>query len=258
MANRRNKLNDKQIQLLQLLYKFRFVTAELVAKHKGIRRSAVNNAFSILLDQELIARHYDNSYKIQGRGATYYLTPKALRLLRGSYKLNENVFRTLLKNKRLSDGFIDDNLTIMAAYLKLREAYPGIFNIFTVSELGDFDYFPEPKSSLYLSRKEPVNGLPSEYMLDIFRDNRKFILKKRIDVYIEHYATGDWGEGEYPTILLVCPDSRSEEYAQKYVESLLEDFDFLTTTKSALLNKHSLETAIWTDVFNPEKLISLA
>src|SRR5476651_357600 len=161
MVARRNKLNDNQIKLLQLLYKFRFVTAELAAMHKGIRRSAVNNAFAILLDQELIARHYDNSYKIKGKGATYYLTPKALRLLRDMYKLNEAVLRNLLKNKRLSDGFIDDNLTIMAAYLKLREAYPDSFNVFSVSELGDFDYFPEPKPNLYLSRKEPVDGLPS-------------------------------------------------------------------------------------------------
>src|ERR1039457_3276306 len=115
MASRRNKLNVKQIQILKLLYKFRFVTGNLVAEHKGIRRSAVNNGFTILLDQELIARHYDVSYKIQGKGASYYLTPKAVRLLRDSYKLNETTLCTMLKNKRLSEVFVKHNLTIMAA-----------------------------------------------------------------------------------------------------------------------------------------------
>jgi predicted transcriptional regulator len=258
MVTRRNKLNDNQIKLLKLLYKFRFVTAELVAEHKAIRRSAVNNSFSILLDQELIARRYDNSYKLQGKGATYYLTPKAVRLLRDSYKLNETTSRTMLKNKRLSEVFVKHNLTIMAAYLNLRGTYPDIFNVFSKSELGDLDYFPEPKPDLYLSRKKPGGNAHNEYMLDIFSDNRLFIIKKRIDVYIDHYDSGDWGEEEYPTILLVCPDSRTEQRTQKYVESLLEDFDLLTTTKDALLNKHTKETAIWTDVFNPEELIGLA
>lgn len=257
MANRRNKLNNKQIQLLKLLFKFRFVTAELVARHKGIRKSAVNNAFSILLDQGLIARHYDNSYKIQGRGATYYLTPEALRLLKGNYKLSETVVRAMLNNKRLSDSFIDDNLTIMAAYLNLRAIYPNAFNIFTASELGDFDYFPEPKPSLYLIRKKPATSSHKDYLLDIFNDSRLFIIKKRIQVYIDHFDSGDWGEGEYPTILLVCADPRSEEKVLKYVESLLEDFELYATTKKALLNRQSQEMAIWTDAINPEELISL-
>lgn len=257
MAKRKSKLNEKQLQLLKLLYKFRFVSAALVARHKGVRKSAVNNAFTILMDHGLIDRRYEISYRIQGKGATYYLTPEALRFLRDKYKLNEVVLHSMYKNKSVSDTFVDDNLTLMLAYLNLRDAYPGIFNIFTKSELGDFDYFPEPKPNLYLSRKTVSDDKNGDYMLDIFNDNRLFIIKKRIQVYIDHFDSGEWGDEEYSTILLVCPDPRTEERVQKYIESLLEDFELYTTTKKALLDKQSKETEIWTDAINPENLIDL-
>ena len=257
MSGRRNKLNVKQLSLLKLIYKFRFVNADLVARHKGMSRSAVNYSLAILLDQDLIGRRYGNSYRIAGKGAAYYLTPKALRLLKDSITLNEQVVRAIYKNKTVGEPFVDDKLTVMRAYLALRNSYPEAFNIFTPSELSGFSDLPEPKPSLYLSRKKSSATKHNDYVLDIIKDNRLFVTKIRVQQYIEHCESGKWGEGDYPTVLLVLPDSRAEEKVLKTVESLLEDFDIYTTTIKALLGSNNSNKAIWSESFEPDELISL-
>ena len=54
-------LTIQQLHLLKILYKFRFVTADLVAKYKGVSIRATNEALSILLQRKIIARHYNKT-----------------------------------------------------------------------------------------------------------------------------------------------------------------------------------------------------
>jgi hypothetical protein len=257
MASRRNKLNAKQIQLLKLLYKFRFVTADLVARHKGISRAAVNYSLAVLVAQDYVGKRYDKNYRLSGKGAVYYLALDGLHLLKQNLNLSENVFHAMRKNNTVGDDFVDGYITIMRVYLALRSTYPDTFNIFTTSELGVFDYFPKPKPSLYLSHRTPTKTKQNDFMLDVIEDNRPFVIKKRLQVYSDHFDSGDWGQEPYPKVLLVCFNAWIESKAQKYIESLLEDFDVYTTSKKALLFSDKDNNQIWSDAFEPEKLFSL-
>jgi hypothetical protein len=163
----------------------------------------------------------------------------------------------MYKNKTVSELFVSDKLIIMEAYLTLRDSYLDTFNIFTTSELGGFTDLPEPQPSLYLNRKKPSTAKSNDYMLDIIKDNRLFVSKLRLQQYIEHCESGEWGEGDYPAVLLVLPDSRAEEKVLKTIESLLEDFDIYTTTIKALLGPKSDNKAIWSESVEPDELLSL-
>jgi predicted transcriptional regulator len=73
----RKKLNEEQVAVLQLLWRFRFASNEQIAKYQQKPNSkAVQKRLKILEDQGLIAKRYDKSYKLQGKPAAYYLTPR--------------------------------------------------------------------------------------------------------------------------------------------------------------------------------------
>jgi hypothetical protein len=239
------KPSPLQIELLKLLYKFRFTTAPLLAEHKHKNLVTITQSLKTLLDKKYIARNYSPAYKLAGRGAEYYLTNEGIRYLRQNYKLSESVLHAMYKNKTIGQPFMQKCLLIYQLYIKLQKQYPGTYTILSRSELADAEGFPEPLPDLYFYNDN------NDYMLDIFTDNLFYLVKKRIDQLIKHFEGDDWPEPTYPAILLVFPDSRVEAKAQTYIEKVkddnyIEDADLtiLTTTQKALLT--GTENAIWT------------
>lgn len=260
-------LNAKQIYLLKLIYKFRFVTGSLLSRYKGLKRGdSVNEALQILLKRDYIGKRYDKSYKLLGKGAAYYLAPEGFKLLGNEHGFNKKVLKTMYKNNTVREKFVDDQVDILRVSLALHSSYPNTFDLFTKTELGDYDYFPSPAPDLYLNRLVHKAEAENSYLLEVLSDTQMFVLMKRIKVYIEHYESGDWEKAtksEYPTILLVCADGRAEWRMQREITKNLKDrgmddeIFFYTTTKKALLGSSTDSKAVWSDVFEPESLLSL-
>jgi len=53
----RKQLNKLQIELLQILYKFRFKTVDLIAQYQDQSVRYTNVRLKILLEQDLVARN---------------------------------------------------------------------------------------------------------------------------------------------------------------------------------------------------------
>lgn len=256
------QLNPKQIHLLKLTYKFRFISAPLLAKFRETDRAVTGSALRTLFEKKYLGRHYDKSYKLQGKGAAYFLAARGLKYLRTEPGMNEEVLRAMYKNKSLSRKFVDHNLDVAEAYLALRNSYPETFNLFTKSEQHTFDYFPDPRPDLYLNRIKQKSS-HNEYMLDVFTDAPLFIIKKRAAAYMEHYDSGDWEGGsdaDYPGVLMVVKDSGMEKQLQQHLSRRLEsqgldgELFIYTTTTNALLSQ---DPVIWSDVLEPEDLVTL-
>src|SRR4051812_36530457 len=74
MHTHRRKLNQKQLDTLELLYRFRFMTTGLLTQLEG--RKHITVAYSRLRnlhEHGYIGRHYDGEKQIRGEYATYYL-----------------------------------------------------------------------------------------------------------------------------------------------------------------------------------------
>ena len=155
MSTHRKHLNPNQVQLLKLLYKFRFISSDLLAKYRDVTRASNNRSLAILVDQKLVNRRYDKSFKIKGKSAIYFLTPEGLRTLANFMPLNDSVVHAMYNNYRVTEGFVNEHLLVLEVCTTLQNSYPDIFNIFSRSELAHFDYFSEPKPYLYLSHKKP-------------------------------------------------------------------------------------------------------
>lgn len=229
----RKKLNEEQVAVLQLLWRFRFASSEQIAKFQQKPNSkAVQKRLKILEDQSLIAKRYDKSYKLKGKPAAYYLTPHGARMLE-AYKPREpdepiNIKR-LYKDKDTSEGFIEHCKNILGVYLTLKDLYPGKKLYFiTKSRLSyeKFDFMPNPLQDACICIK---TGKGDRYFfLDIFEDSQPFfVLIRRIKKYLEYAGSGDWEQydedGELPTILLVVQNKSVHKRLRKRLAKELRE-----------------------------------
>lgn len=245
------RLYQSQVLILQILYKFRFGTNDLIAKYRSVKRSAINESVLTLLRQGYIARRYDKRSKIEGEGARYYLSSKGIKYLKDRFTLSDKVVQAQYKNRIVSDDFIAHSLTVFKAYLLLKNHYGDRYDVFTKSEMAKFDAYPEQLPDLFLAAKDKPDP---DYMLNVFLKEPFFVIKKRIKYYIDH-RNEEWDDATpYPSILLVCPDARNEAKVIQYTESQLEDFDFLITTVKALLEGGP---EVWTNPVDSDKPLTL-
>lgn len=262
-------LNNKQIYTLKLIYKFRFINSTLLADYRGISRISSNKSLKVLLDKGYIGTRYEKSYKLQGKGPRYYLTTMGIRVLKAKtdLRLSRLTIANLYRNNLVTDVFIEHSLDVMTVVMALKAKYPETFNIYTRTELGNYEYFPKPKPDLYLNRIKLSTKLPNEYMLDIFTDVPPYVIRYRIKEYLQHYDSGDWeadAETDYPALLIVCPDEKSEKQLLKYLARKLDnegiyidDLNFYITSIDILTNPDR-DKDIWKSVYEPKKVLSIS
>lgn len=128
-------LRDSQVQIIKLLFKFRYATHHQLARHRDV---SIPVTFRIL--QRLMARghiersDYSNLDRIDRKRAYYYLSRSGIQYLRENYTASPSVLRSYYKNKALSESFVAHNLSIFDAYLSLRSLYEDTFDIFSKAE----------------------------------------------------------------------------------------------------------------------------
>jgi len=254
----RKLLNDKQLLLIKLVYKFRFVSVGLLQAAQGQSdQSTVNRRLQVLVDQGYLGRLYDGNYRIKGKPASYSIRPKGIQLLTTLGGYSPNVLHAIYGDKSASEEFITHNLNIFALYNKFRQQYPNIFNFFTKSELSGADNFPELLPDAYLTPKDPANA-HKFYLECIERSTPLFVTNRKISSYIEHSESEEWGATgkTYPAVLLVVESSNTIRTLHKYIERKLTatgaDIDFYTTSSQALIKSDDPTEAIWWQVGEDE------
>jgi DNA-binding MarR family transcriptional regulator len=223
MTTPTKQLTTQQLTILKIIYKFRFATPTLIAHYRNITTSTVNESLATLLKDGYIARRYDQSYKLLGKGARYYLTPQSIKLLRQVEGVNEGVLRARYKDKHSTEPFVSSTLEAFKTALEIRSTYPDVFMIFSQYELANYSQFPRPLPSLYLKRLEASKGKPNEYFIEIISDSLFFVVKKLIDKYIEHYEEGEWQGGAYPQLILQTSNASLRRKVAEYIDSLIEN-----------------------------------
>lgn len=258
-VKRRRKLNTEQLEVLELLHKFRFGSNDLFAQYFGKKdRSFVFKRLSILLEQGLIGKRFEPSYRLAGKPAAYYLTPAGARVLqehRGQDKPAINI-KAIYKDKTVSEQFVAHSLELFAIYNQLRTQYGDDLLFFTRTAMNreEYDYFPHPLPDAYIRLKQSSK----HFFMDIFRDGEpSFVAKRRIKQYIKYDEDGDWAATgtDLPVVLAVCESSKLAKRVQGYMTNVLEEawpdgeVIFAQTTKSDLLTS---DRAIWRKINDSE------
>lgn len=228
VAKYHKPINKHQLGILSYLYKFRFVTAGLLAEiyKKDIR--IINSRLKILLDQEYIGRNYDSSYRIKGKQASYYLLAKGIKVLSPKDFTLPKVINTLYKDKNASEDFINHQLVVLRMYNELERLYPGIFDAYSRSELKEYTFEPPINPDLYLRRekKSQAKPKPNDLFLNYTEAYIPFYkLIALIRKYLEFAEQDGWDEmfQTMPNILIITETELLKKRLKRRIARELEN-----------------------------------
>ena len=254
----RRPLNDKQILLLKLFYKFRFITVGLLQSAQGHKYQATHNdRLKVLYDQKYIGRHYNDSYRIDRRYAEYFILPDGINALKSLNIFKPTVLNNLYKDKSAKPQFIAHSLGIFELYNTVRRLYPDTFSVYTKIELTGRDNYPQLMPDAHIKPLAPSKI--KEFYLDSVDDLAQLLLvKRKITSYIKHCDSDDWQDTDkpYPEVLLITELASTEKTLHKYIEKKLSysevDIKFYTAQKKVLIESQSTYEKIWRQVGEDE------
>ncbi|MDN5274144.1 MAG: hypothetical protein JWP06_45 [Candidatus Saccharibacteria bacterium] len=252
----RKKLNSEQVDILELLYRFRFASCKQIAsyQHKQTIRP-VQNRLKILEDQGFIAKRYDKTYKLRGKPAAYYLLPRGVKTLDSLIPREPHEpinFKQIYRNMNVSENFVEHCSNVLQVYLVLKQQYLAKDNIIyrTKSRLNYecYDYLPSSLPDAYIRLGD--NDDEPQFFLDIFEDTQPFfVLIRKLKTYFKYSEDGDWSETGtmFPTILMACANTSMQKRLRKRIAKELQDsyeeITFATTTLETIKNNESVK--IW-------------
>lgn len=253
----RKSLTEKQVKLLKLIYKFRFVSVPLLAEVLSKNKSSVYENLYVLVEQGYVEKRHNGSFRLAHIPAIYCLDTKGIRLLRGEeHRLSDISLRNMYKNKRMNLEYIYKCLQAIEVYNAFKRQYGDTFTIISRFELSDYDFFPRPLPDFYLRRVKVKDGKVNQFMVSILEKGVPYFVHiKKMRTYQTHEEDGEW-EGEYPYVLLIAPVDTIEKRLLKTIENTSQDFEFYTTTVERF-NASGNTSEVWSDAFDENKLISL-
>lgn len=265
----RRPLNKQQLRVLFVLYWYRFCTSKQIAM--SLKRSdpkSIQSKLKVLEDQELIGKRYDKTYKLAGRPAEYYITPKGARALEKAQPDTTNPWATksLYKNKTVSDEFLRHTITVAETAQRLRVLYGDKPWILPKSYIAKYSVYPTWTPDLHIKTPERGETPAKHYFLDIWDGTKPFFVSvRKTRNYVNFKESGGWEEDEpYPAILAICEDAHTQKKLNRQMKRILdESWDdelvFATTTRQQLDEATKPTDKIWlkVDLDNEAELVSL-
>ncbi|HMI08961.1 MAG TPA: replication-relaxation family protein [Candidatus Saccharimonadales bacterium] len=256
-AKYRLPLNNNQTQVLELLYKFRFGSSDIIARYFDKPSGAfVFKRMKILEEQGYVAKRYDGSYRIQGKPAAYYLLPEGARKLQEDKKVQESTARikAIYKDKTVSEQFIQECLDIFDIYITLRSHNSGI-KFFTKAYLGheDYDYFPHPLPDAYMKLQDGKH-----YFLQVHHEHQPFFVATRaVKRYLDYFENGAWDDTgtDFPVLLFIVDSSLVQNRVHKLLRKQTNGLKAYTALKDDIMN--NADGRVWRDADEPDDVYSL-
>lgn len=265
----RRPLNDEQVMVLRLLYRFRFASGEHIATYfnkPSIKH--IQKRLKILEDQDYIAKRYDKSYKLKGKPAAYFLTPKGARIIRAKTDkhVDDKVIKSLYKNKTVSEDFVGHCLTIFSVYLHSRTLYGDKLLFFTRSQLVPYEYFPAWVPDAYIRLNPKADDTAEkQFFLDILDETRPFFVHvRKARNYLKYSEEGDWESktsADLPTVLMICDNQRNEKKLRRQMRKALdesyEEVTYATTTTKGFMQTAKGKDKVWRIANEEDEVYSL-
>lgn len=255
-SDQEQKLSSGQQRVLKLLFKFRFISAQLLAQVMGISRPGVYQALEALVEKELVTKVYEENYRIDRKPAYYYLNKRGVTVVRKLMNEKERVVHTLYKNDIATPEFVEHCLATASYYVSISRSLPPDTNIFTKAEINYLPEFPKNRPDLYIRTPDG-----NEAVVAIMDDKPLYIVRKRLNEIIQHSEDEGWEDGDYPRICFVLKhgsDKNSFLYTtRKKLEDMGMDEDEICILATHLIAFEGDSDRIWSNAFKPKDLVGL-
>lgn len=251
---------------MHLLYWYRFCASKQLARSfDKTSPKAIQNKLQILEAQGLIGKRYDKSYKLAGRSAEYFITPKGARALEKANPASTNAWATksLYKNKTVSDDFLKHCIAVTEIAQRLRAIYCDSkkLHILPKSYMAQCDYYPSWTPDLHIEIPGKGESPTKHYFVDIWDGTKPFFVSvRKTRNYVNFKESGDWQDDEpYPAILAICEDERSQKKLNRQMKRILDEawddeLVFATTTRLKIEEAARASEKIWHQVGDDESV----
>lgn len=245
------KLTGQQQRVLKLLFKFRFISAGLLADVMGIRREGVYQVLEQLVGKSLVTKVYEEAWRIDRKPAYYYLNKTGVTAVRKLMDVKESVVHTLYKNADMADDFVDHSLKLVKCYAAIKKYLPEGSDIFTKTEINRFSQFPKTRPDMYVRTPDG-----NEAMIVVVDDKPLYIVRKRLDEILEHSEDEGW-DGNYPYVCFILRNP-SDKYSflyttEKKLEGMGLEEDELTVLAASISAFDKLPAAPWSTPYKPKE-----
>ncbi|MDD4136218.1 MAG: replication-relaxation family protein [Candidatus Shapirobacteria bacterium] len=235
-----NNLTKKQLEIITLLYRFRFLNRSQIQQllnHKKI--SQINIWLKNLNDRKIIGRNYSNKLGDNIKPAIYFLKTKSKNYLVNQLEKDDKLMKRIYGEKNRSQKFINHCLLSADFYLSLKKSHlPEEIFFYTKVDLINHDYLPLNHPDAYVAIK---NGKRiKRYFLEIIDEGTpRFVIRAKIKQYLEYYSDNTWQEvthHPFPKILILCPNDLIKKYLYTFIPRIMEEegqeeIDFYLSTE---------------------------
>lgn len=265
MVDGRSVIKQGQIDILVVLYKYRFGSRQLIAEALQINPVTLHKKLFVLVKHGLINTRQEKRSKLYGIPAAYYLTPKGLRYLQsleGYSYITESVVKGCYRDKVVSETTVLHCFDVLSQILALKRTYPGL-KAYLRREMSRFTYFPKtlPDAFLSLSDGTTTRRFFFDYVNDT-QERKAFF--QRVSTYIEFFDIGGWNvtNTETPVLLFVAEKGATEHRIKRLVKGAISkvepnDDPIVCTTTKRSIDHIDTEAAIWTNIDDPDELLTL-
>lgn len=224
-----NSVTSKQLEILILLYRFRFLTRihiQQFLNHKNHTR--ITPWLKDLTDKQLINRIYSPTIGEINKPAICYLANKSRQLLKDNQQCNSTVLNRVYREKHRSQAFREHCLFMADLFFHFKTAameQQAECHFYTATDLSEVVYAPLPLPDAYITVTDNQNT--KRYFLDVFDDKTPmFAVRKRIEQYCRYYQANYWQDHNrhpFPTILLICPTLRIKQSLLRLIPKTLNE-----------------------------------
>jgi hypothetical protein len=259
----------KQLEILRLFYRFRFLTSNQLIIMLNLKRTnpnQIHQRLTKLLANKYIDRNYNSQYKIDRRPAEYFLLEDGIKALKKyqADKCNDKVLHNIYSDKKAQPSSIAHYLRVGSIYCCLRECYGDGLKFFTKSQIAPYKYFPKQKPEALI--RLDVGDEQKEFFLEIINPNTPFFsYVSKIKRYIEYSDAGTWQDEtgrKLPGVLFVGDSVSAEIRIQKQAARLIKRH-YEDEPKVYTSNFDKLKTIqpgydrVWRDVEEPKQVLGL-
>lgn len=250
-------ITPKQLQILLLLYRFRFldrIQIQQFLNHKNHRR--IIAWLNDLTDKNIIGKQYSRKFK-ENKPATYHLATKSRKILLEQPNTSEKLLKRVYRDKTRSKRLINHCLLVANIYFYLEkqiQTNKNTLHFFTKTDLSNHYYLPYNRPDAYIAIKS--ENQTKRYFLEIIDEGTpRFMLRSKIAQYVEYLDEGTWQDKTGhpdPALLLVCPNETIKSFLYKHIAQVLEEevedeINFYLTTKETIEDSQ-LKSNIWEKV----------
>lgn len=242
-----NDLTDKQLEILLLIYRFRFLNRNQIQQflnHKDY--SLINRYLKILTDAQLINRIYSTKRTDINTPAVYYLATRSKSLLKECDKCNPEILSRVYREKYRSEAFRDHCLLLGDLYFLFQLAatnQKSVCHFYTATDISNIAYAPLPLPDAYITIKEGKHI--KRYFLDAFYETMPmFAIRRRINQYCRYYNGNFWqdhNKDPFPKVFLICPTLRVQKSLLRSIPQMIEtedvDISFFLGLKENLIRQ---------------------